>query len=107
MELDIHEVFIDYVKSRRASKIKLADEEIYTGEFWTAKRGLAMGLVDSLGDLHGTLRERFGTDVTIKSIAPKRGLLRLPNFGLSASGDVAGDVMAKIEDREIWSRLGL
>jgi signal peptide peptidase SppA len=107
LELDIHEVFIDYVKSRRADKIKLSDDEIYTGEFWTAKRGLAMGLVDSLGDLHGTLRERFGKTVTIKSIAPKRGLLQLPNFGLSASGDIAGDLMAKIEDRAIWSRLGL
>lgn len=107
LELDIHEVFIDYVKSRRADKIKLSDDEIYTGEFWTAKRGLAIGLVDSLGDLHGTLRERFGKTVTIKSIAPKRGLLQLPNFGLSASGDIAGDLMAKIEDRAIWSRLGL
>tara|TARA_R100000365_G_scaffold933_1_gene3413 strand:+ start:3720 stop:4583 length:864 start_codon:yes stop_codon:yes gene_type:complete len=107
MELDIHDVFIDYVKSRRASKITLPDDEIYTGEFWTAKRGLGMGLVDGLGDLHGTLRERFGKDVTIKSIAPKRGLLQLPNFGLSARGDIAGDVIAKIEDREIWSRLGL
>lgn len=107
MELDIHEVFIDYVKSRRGGKIKLADEEVYTGEFWTAKRGLEMGLVDGLGDLHGTLRERFGKDVTIKAIAPKKGLLQLPRFGLSASGDIAGDVMAKIEDRQAWSRLGL
>lgn len=107
MELDIHEVFIDYVKSRRGGKIRLADEEVYTGEFWTAKRGLEMGLVDGLGDLHGTLRERFGKDVTIKAIAPKKGLLQLPRFGLSASGDIAGDVMARIEDRQSWSRLGL
>ncbi|WP_417580129.1 S49 family peptidase [Pelagibacterium sp.] len=107
LELDIHEVFIDYVKSRRASKIKVPDDEVYTGEFWTAKRGVAMGLVDSLGDLHGTLRERFGKDVTIKSIAPKKGLLQLPKLGLSAGTDIAGDVMARIEDRGIWSRLGL
>lgn len=107
MELDIHEVFIDYVKSRRADKITLPDDAVYTGEFWTAKRGLEMGLVDGLGDLYSTLRERFGKSVSLKMIAPKKGLLQLPNFGLSASGDLAGDVMAKIEDRHIWSRLGL
>ncbi len=109
MELDIHEVFIDYVKSRRGEKIALPDDEIFTGEFWTARRGLEMGLVDGLGDLHGTLRERFGKDYKIKPISQKRGLFQLPNFGLSATlpHDLAGDLMARVEDRALWSRLGL
>lgn len=109
MELDIHEVFIDYVKSRRGSKIALSDDEVFTGEFWSAKRGLEMGLVDGLGDLHGTLRERYGKDFRIKPISQKKGWLQLPGFGLSAVGpaDLAGDLMARIEDRFLWSRLGL
>src|SRR5690606_42110063 len=86
MELDIHGVFIDYVKSRRGSKIALPDDEVFTGEFWSAKRGLEMGLVDGLGDLHGTARERYGKDFRIKPISQKKGWLQLPGFGLSAVG---------------------
>lgn len=110
MELDIHEVFIDYVKMRRGAKITLPDDTVFTGEFWTAKRGLEMGLVDALGDLHGTLRARFGPDMRIKSIAPKRGLLQLPGLGIGSSGsgvDLVGDAVARLEDRAVWSRLGL
>lgn len=108
MELDIHEVFIDYVKGRRAGKFTASDEDLFTGEFWTAKRGLALGLVDGLGDLYGTLRERFGKDVKLKLIAPKRGLFQLPGFSARlGGGDLAGDVAARIEDRLTWSRLGL
>ena len=64
---------------------------------------------DGLGDLHGVLRERFGKDFRIKTISPKKGWIQLPGFGLSSgiSGDFAGDVVARIEDRAIWSRLGL
>ena len=110
LELDIHQVFIDFVKSRRGSKFTAADDTLFTGEFWTAKRGLEMGLVDSLGEMHTVLRQRYGKDVQIKAIAQKRGLFQVPSFGLrmeSAPGDFAGDILAKIEDRTIWSRLGL
>jgi len=102
MELDIHQVFIDWVKARRGAKLTLADDELFTGEFWSGVRGLGIGLVDSLGDLHETLRARFGEDVRIKVIEPKRGLFRLPSFGLAAA-----DVAAALEDRAHWTRLGL
>ena len=102
MELDIHQVFIDWVKSRRGSKFKQPDDELFTGEFWSGVRGLGLGLVDALGDLHETLRARFGDEVRIKVIEPRRGLLRLPSFGLAAA-----DVAAALEDRAHWTRLGL
>ncbi|GGA55862.1 S49 family peptidase [Pelagibacterium lentulum] len=111
MELDVHDVFIGYVKARRAEKLKVADDELFTGEFWTAHRGYGMGLVDSLGDMHSTLSARYGKNVQVKLIAQKRGLFQLPRFGLSGSSimeaDLAGEVMAKLEDRTFWSRLGL
>jgi signal peptide peptidase SppA len=101
MELDVHQVFIDWVKSRRAGKLKAPDEQLFTGEFWSGVRGLELGLVDALGDLHETLRARFGEDVSTRVIQPRRGLLRLPSFGLAAS------LLAAAEDRALWTRLGL
>jgi len=97
----VHQVFIDWVKSRRATKLKAPDDHLFTGEFWSGVRGLDLGLIDALGDIHETLRTRFGEDVRTKIIEPKRGLFRLPSFGLAA------DAVAAIEDRTVWSRFGL
>jgi signal peptide peptidase SppA len=110
MELDIHAVFIDYVKARRGERLKVADDDVFTGEFWTGKRGLEMGLIDGLGDIHETLTARYGKQVKLKYIAPKRSWFQLPSFGLQSSSgtvDLAGEALARIEDRFIWSRLGL
>ena len=78
LELDIHQVFIDWVKSRRAGKLKATDDELFTGEFWSGRRGLELGLIDGIGDLRETLRARYGEKVRLKVIEPKRPLFRLP-----------------------------
>lgn len=101
LETDIHQVFIDWVKSRRGSKLTAPDDELFTGEFWSGIRGLELGLVDGLGDLHETLRRRFGDKVRVRVIEPKRGLFQLPRIGLAA------DIAAALEDRAHWTRLGL
>lgn len=104
MESEIHEVFIGWVKSRRGARLKASDGELFTGEFWSGVRGLELGLVDSLGDLHEVLTGRYGKDVELKLIAPKRSLFAWPR--LVAAGLVA-DGAAQVEDRLLWNRLGL
>lgn len=105
-ELDIHEVFIEHVKRHRAGRLKADDDVLFTGEWWPGLRGLELGLVDRIGDLHGTLRERFGNDIVLKPIAPKRPFLALPRFGFSARG-VVEELSTTVEDRALWARLGL
>ena len=101
LEADIHRVFIDWVKSRRGGKLTASDDDLFTGEFWSGLRGLELGLIDGLGDLHETLRARFGDKVRVKMIEPRRGLFQLPRLALAA------DIAAAIEDRAMWTRLGL
>lgn len=103
LEIDIHQVFIDWVKMRRGAKLTRPDDELFTGEFWSGVRGLELGLVDALGDLHQTLRDRYGADIQTKVIEAKRGLLTLPPLGFTLSADA----MAALEDRTVWSRIGL
>ncbi len=107
---DIHEIFIDWVKERRGDKLT-TETDLFTGEFWTARRALELGIVDGLGDLHATLRDRFGNRVRIKPIRPKRGLFQLPRLPFTGAatdaGDLTGAVIAAIEDRLAWSRFGL
>jgi signal peptide peptidase SppA len=101
METDIHAVFIDWVKSRRAGKFKAPDDTLFTGEFWSGVRGLDLGLVDALGDIRETLRARYGDKVEMQVIAPKRGFFSLPRIGIAA------DIAAAVEDRAHWTRFGL
>lgn len=109
-ELDIHQVFIDHVKAHRQNRLKANDDTLFTGEWWTATRGLELGLIDAIGDLHETLRQRFGDDVRIKEFAAKRGLFQLPRLGLGANidaGAIASETLTALEDRALWSRFGL
>ncbi|QYO77593.1 S49 family peptidase [Devosia salina] len=105
-ELDIHQVFIDHVKAGRRGRLKADDDTLFTGEWWTGLRGIELGLVDGIGDLHATLRDRFGPEVVLKTIAPRRPFFALPRLGFSAQGMVE-DVANSIEDRAWWARLGL
>lgn len=104
MEREVHEVFIGWVKARRGARLKAHDDELFTGEFWSGVRGLELGLVDSLGDMHEVLATRFGKDVELRPISPKRSLFALPR--LWAAG-VFADSAALVEDRLLWNRLGL
>lgn len=105
-ELDIHQVFIEHVKRHRAGRLRAEDDVLFTGEWWTGLRGLELGLIDAIGDLHAVLRERYGQQVVLRPIAPKRPLLALPRFGFSAEGAVQG-LATTLEDRAYWARLGL
>lgn len=104
-ELDIHGVFIDVVKQRRGDRLKAADDVLFTGEWWTGMRGVELGLVDAIGDLHETLHTRYGQNIVLKVIEPKRSWFGVPRIGF-ASG-LSGDIAATIEDRSMWARLGL
>jgi signal peptide peptidase SppA len=115
LQLEVHETFIDIVKERRGGKLK-DDPDLFTGLFWTARRGLELGLVDRLGDMRAVLKERFGPKTSLRLITQPRGLFgrRLGLFGSSerlspteiAATAVDGLIEA-VEQRALWNRFGL
>ena len=98
-------MFIDHVKKGRRGRLKAADEVLFTGEWWTGIRGVDLGLVDALGDLHGTLRQRYGDRLELKVIEPKRPWFGIPRIGFAAA--LTADLSATLEDKALWARLGL
>lgn len=110
LQLDIHDVFIDYVKSRRGEKL-VDDRDLFTGEFWTAKTGIEYGLVDELGDMSSYLKGRFGPKVKLEFVEPKRSFFEMPRLpfaqmGISEQG-LADDLISSVEAKSLWSRYGL
>ena len=107
---EIHHSFIELVKSRRAGKLNGPEKDLFSGEYWTGNKAKEFGLVDSIGDLRGFLRERFGEKVRLPLIAD-RGLFgrRVPGVfsDLRGTPDLAEDLVSAIEARAIWARYGL
>ena len=116
IQLDIHEAFIDLVKSRRGDKLDKADIELFTGEFWGGKKALELGLIDGISDVRTKMREVFGENVRFKLVAPSTSWLRRKrsvsfgtggfDFRLWPEG-LTADVLSTIEARALWSRFGL
>ena len=115
LQNDVHQTFIDLVKTRRGSRLDKADINLFTGEFWSGKRALELGLIDGLADLRGKMREIFGDEVRLKLMAPstswfrrRRGVFAESGgfeFGF-APGGLAADLISAIEARALWSRFG-
>ncbi|MCV6574481.1 MAG: S49 family peptidase, partial [Cohaesibacter sp.] len=101
-------------------KLTKDEDELFTGAFWTGKKGKDFGLVDDLGDMNGYLKQKYGEDTKLKLISSSGGFfsrLRMPGMGLMtqtidpleriATGLSADSILASLEERALWSRLGL
>lgn len=47
----IHQEFINLVRDRRGRKVDQAGDNLFTGEFWTGRQALELGLIDGIIDL--------------------------------------------------------
>ena len=68
LQRDVHQAFIDLVKTRRGAKIDKAGVDLFTGEFWSGGKALELGLIDGLSDLRTKMREIYGDEVRLKLV---------------------------------------
>lgn len=110
LQRDMHEVFKDMVRGRRGARLKAEEGTLFSGEVFTGRRACELGLIDGIGDLRSVMRQRYGETVRLRVIEPERRRLLLPRLGLPRRldiGEVAGDLLARLEERLIWARFGL
>ncbi len=111
LQRDMHESFKDLVRARRAGRLKADESVLFSGEVFTGRRALELGLIDGIGDLRGVMRQRYGEKVKLRAIEPERRRFPLLSwFGLPRRPDVAdlaADLVARLEERMIWARFGL
>jgi signal peptide peptidase SppA len=114
VQREIHDDFIALVKERRGARLTGSESELFTGEYWTGRTAVEMGLADAVGELRSVLRERFGDKVITPVIAPERSLLGRvrPGVGLGGVGGIgrdgfADELISALEARALWARYGL
>ncbi|WP_353621202.1 S49 family peptidase [Labrenzia sp. R4_1] len=112
LQQEIHDTFIDMVKSRRADVLS-DDPDLFTGKFWTGSSAVNLGLVDSLGDLRGVLKKRYGDKAEAKLISAPRGLFgRKGGVGVNLeagtlTAGLGNELISAAEERLMWQRFGL
>jgi serine protease SohB len=115
VQREIHEDFIALVKDSRGVRLTGPEKDLFSGEYWTGGKAIALGIADEIGDLRTTLRERFGDKVSTPLVTPERSLFGRPRSGLNADGldrflqssGLAEDVVSALEARTMWARYGL
>ena len=89
-----------------------AHEDLFSGAFWSGETAVGLGLVDDLGDCRSVVTRRFGEEVDLMTIQPKKKLFS----GIGGlSGSMAGVASASVVDeaaqlaveRAYLSRFGL
>jgi len=116
LQREIHAIFIALVKQSRGSRLKGADDVLFTGEYWAGETSVSLGLADAIGDLRSTLRARYGDKVLMPVIAPATGMLssllgrKSAGAGALTSIDgIAGlpdELISALETRAIWAKFG-
>ena len=111
LQRDIHEGFIELVKASRGAKLKGPESALFSGEYWTGRKAVELGLADGIGDLRATLRTRYGDKVEMPLVAAERSLFgrTRPGVGIldGHRSELAEDVISALEARALWARYGL
>jgi signal peptide peptidase SppA len=116
LQREIHAIFIALVRQSRGSRLKGADDVLFTGEYWAGETSVSLGLADAIGDLRSILRARYGDKVRTPVIAPSTGLLSglmgrksagaASQIGLGALSGLPDELISALETRAIWAKFG-
>jgi signal peptide peptidase SppA len=114
LQREIHTIFITLVKQSRGTRLKGAEDVLFTGEYWAGETSVSLGLADAIGDLRSTLRARYGDKVRTPVIAPATGMLS-GLLGRRSAGTLASleglpglpeELISALESRAIWAKFG-
>src|SRR5471032_281834 len=112
---EIHAIFIALVKQSRGSRLKGAEDVLFTGEYWAGETSVSLGLADAIGDMRATLRARYGDKVLTPVVAPASGMLSglmgrksagASALSLQAGATLPDELISALETRAIWAKFG-
>ncbi|EOD68170.1 S49 family peptidase [Amycolatopsis vancoresmycina] len=102
MHSQLHELFVNWVKERRGSRLT-SSEDLFTGDVWLGAKAAELGLIDGLGSLRQIITERY-PEAEISVAEPKKPLLARLGLGAPAA---ASAVLDAVTQKAAWSRFGL
>ena len=105
---DIFENFKNHVRRCRGDRLLAADETLFTGDIWTGRQAVEVGLIDGLAEMRSEMRKRYGDKVKFQRADVRRGLLSRLRGGMGGRAGVDPDALiGALDDWAQWKRFGL
>ncbi|MHB1949076.1 MAG: S49 family peptidase [Gammaproteobacteria bacterium] len=95
---EIHDNFNQIVLEGRKGKLRADPQELFTGDFWSGKTAVKLGLVDKLGNLTDALSEEFHVS-RYRSYSGSPSLLKsfMSQFGMTMNTVLNNDGVQVLE----------
>ena len=87
---DIHAQFIDTVKANRGDKIDLSNTDLFSGQYWTGRQAIELGLIDGVANLSDAINEEFNTR-SVRRYGPPNNLLTRLGVFVQTAADILTD----------------
>ena len=107
---EVHDHFIEIVRTRRGEVLaKDRDSDIFSGQFWSGKTAVTLGIADRTGDIRSVLKERFGEKVRLKLFSTERTFFGQRGLGVGGAlgAGLAERLLAELDERSLWERYRL
>ncbi len=107
---EVHDHFIEIVRTSRGEVLaKDKDADIFSGEFWSGKTAVTLGLADRVGDIRSALRERYGEKVRLRLFSTERSFFG--KKGIAVGGAIGAafseGLLSEFDERALWERYRL
>jgi len=100
---DMHTHFIHAVMETRGDKIKSDPKTLFTGDYWTGKQAVQLGLADGLSDLASVMHDKFNVKKAA-DYTPQQGLFDKArrSFGVEAVMDAVTSKMSSTPSTPVF-----
>ncbi len=98
IQKEIHEHFVDTVKTCRAGRLTQSDDILFNGEFWTGQTAVDFGLADGVDEMYSFIQERYGDNVKIEHIEQKQSWFKKKLGMAQMSSDFASELAESVVD---------
>jgi len=98
---NIHQHFIDHVKTSRGDRLKGDDKTIFNGEFWTGEPALSLGLIDGIDNVDSYIARRWGDNVEVKRVKGGSSLGELLGGATLALPDLVTSLAPLVADMQV------
>ena len=103
VQTDIYQNFKNHVHNNRKNKLKITDEELFSGAIWSGSKAVEVGLADKIGDFYSEITERFGKDVSIKIVNQEKSWFKR-KLGMALDSIAASVGQFILSDKKIELR---
>jgi signal peptide peptidase SppA len=99
IQKDIYASFMKLVIERRGPKLSKDLDKVFSGQFWSGKTGLSLGLIDGIGSLYEVMEAKYGKNIEYKFIAKEDSWLGRKLRGMFSSSSPVNEIINQVKER--------